>query len=1520
MANSDIENYTAEFGLSSPRASACTIPGGVRDLKSLLSIARQERAPLESSNTSNCVNNNQALHAAAATKKRQQEQGLNGRRAAAATVGHFSRRPSVDGGRAQPCAELSIDDEDGSRQRQWAMLSPRVDEADDDSTCSLFHNTASAAPAAALDDAEEFDRETVEAAVQDSFRQLCAPREVDRRSHNFFEGIIDVDREVGFGEDEDFEREENGFGSESCKASEFHPTTSCGQCSLEEGREEGHLQSPFRVIVPNSNSRGGDSELTRQQNRKFAYSCLAIESGSRARQGDIEDFMRYASLEEPEFRGGLPNQYLHSSAPEDETHLNSEKELAGENSSVDYEEEPADEEWMPTKSESGDQGMPLGSRETEWEMVRRGVPVEEEQEEGNRADAGQGYPLDSESEDIDEAIEDMLAEMREENSGQEGSEESVGQDEEPERMSLVHAAIRNRSADINGNPYSLIFLGFDDLLREADGRAERERKTLEDVMRVQEETEEVMEQQQMRWSEAEKQMQSRINLLEMQHARLLDILRETEAALTTEKERRKESRTEVDRILDMLKKERKSNKETVEKLGTSVNSLMKLRGNLAVQKSRSSEEGGPSYLQVLDTALEDMDRELQVNLTQWTKKSSEVDDHASDIDELSRWKQQRDALEEERDKVEENMTLLLRRTRERHEEMEVLWLEREALLEQKVGCLEVELQRSEMKQRRKEAEILAERVRWAEELQKHRKAWARERIAWEATVRGKEDWDCIPSASEENCLVLANAANEAPVEYSSGGSESNLEVVEPKELQDVVSNEGSSDLSKSSAGDDQISQFCVDVGQLALVIDAGVEKSTKDLCSRERQWEMERVERKELEESFQKERQDMEKRISDTTASMEMVKMDMAAREAEMEAEKKQIEGLLMQKATEVEKLNFQIKSKEHDMEVTVQKFMDEVRLIDKEVEKERKEREQVMELHFASKRKVVTDMKEREEKWDREIESMKQELGKAKMEIRHKEKEIEELKRSYLRAPSDRERQLTKAVSTLQHEKDALAAELAKEKGEVRRAMDKMFADVWKVCEEDQIQAAMAKRLGPNEELSVQRPVWESLWLEYCKHKGIGDDYKSVEGESAMERIARFEQEMSEATTVIETLRGELKMKEDQLVEAKADTETVLDKIEADWADERENLTKLVEKGKQKEIELFKELQEKEQEFIMEKEAKEKAHKAQQGESAEAISNLQGVVRELEWVLKQSKSPEANHEVESSIVRRGLIQPAVRSTDLVRVHASYLEEVDRYILELEAKMEAAENQLRGPERVTGRKWGGDPEMNLALMRIERELFSTPDSKGHLNSSSPDHERGYFSPHGSRDWDAPGGGLTGTNRKRMPRKRAPRNPERNLCLTLNGLTTLAQDTWAHGAEENLPLWQLEDRNSIASWMSPRSSTEDLYASLELPAHGVLALPSSSPPTPSRRQQKWVVDVGWLEQVRKEHAWLRQQLEIERQRVAALGRVEADNRWIEAAIIRALELKRESDSKVADMERKVNVMEVLMSKNSRCSTP
>jgi hypothetical protein len=33
-------------------------------------------------------------------------------------------------------------------------------------------------------------------------------------------------------------------------------------------------------------------------------------------------------------------------------------------------------------------------------------------------------------------------------------------------------------------------------------------------------------------------------------------------------------------------------------------------------------------------------------------------------------------------------------------------------------------------------------------------------------------------------------------------------------------------------------------------------------------------------------------------------------------------------------------------------------------------------------------------------------------------------------------------------------------------------------------------------------------------------------------------------------------------------------------------------------------------------------------------------------------------------------------------------------------------------------------------------------------------------------------------------------------------------------------------------------------------------------------------------------------------------VEADNRWIEAAVIRALELKRDSDSKVADMQRKV----------------
>jgi cell shape-determining protein MreC len=55
---------------------------------------------------------------------------------------------------------------------------------------------------------------------------------------------------------------------------------------------------------------------------------------------------------------------------------------------------------------------------------------------------------------------------------------------------------------------------------------------------------------------------------------------------------------------------------------------------------------------------------------------------------------------------------------------------------------------------------------------------------------------------------------------------------------------------------------------------------------------------------------------------------------------------------------------------------------------------------------------------------------------------------------------------------------------------------------------------------------------------------------------------------------------------------------------------------------------------------------------------------------------------------------------------------------------------------------------------------------------------------------------------------------------------------------------------------------------------------------------------------QEQAFLRQQLEVERQRVSALAQVEAENRCIEAAVVQAVEQKQESEAKVLGLQQEV----------------
>lgn len=96
----------------------------------------------------------------------------------------------------------------------------------------------------------------------------------------------------------------------------------------------------------------------------------------------------------------------------------------------------------------------------------------------------------------------------------------------------------------------------------------------------------------------------------------------------------------------------------------------------------------------------------------------------------------------------------------------------------------------------------------------------------------------------------------------------------------------------------------------------------------------------------------------------------------------------------------------------------------------------------------------------------------------------------------------------------------------------------------------------------------------------------------------------------------------------------------------------------------------------------------------------------------------------------------------------------------------------------------------------------------------------------------------------------------------------------------------------------------------------LGLPVTSP---GQRRQKWLIDAAWLDRVRKEQAFLRQQLDVERQRVSALAQVETENRLIEAAVTRAVEEKQQIEATVLGLQQEVSrLQKIVTSKSGVCS--
>jgi KaiC/GvpD/RAD55 family RecA-like ATPase len=199
--------------------------------------------------------------------------------------------------------------------------------------------------------------------------------------------------------------------------------------------------------------------------------------------------------------------------------------------------------------------------------------------------------------------------------------------------------------------------------------------------------------------------------------------------------------------------------------------------------------------------------------------------------------------------------------------------------------------------------------------------------------------------------------------------------------------------------------------------------------------------------------------------------------------------------------------------------------------------------------------------------------------------------------------------------------------------------------------------------------------------------------------RVANLDKEVANAMNAIDSLREELDTKETQLVQAKMDKETEWEDCEAALAQEYKEMLNMREKQWQQLWML------KEQELLSANDKILHQLADQRGEFA----IVQGALRELEWSI--------NH---GDIDIKAKLADISKKEGMVKVHTSHLEEVDRYILDLQTKLEESEKKRKSAEVAASiRELKRVASFDLAAVQRNRDGRPAPNMvrhDGHLIS------------------------------------------------------------------------------------------------------------------------------------------------------------------------------------------------------------
>jgi len=944
-------------------------------------------------------------------------------------------------------------------------------------------------------------------------------------------------------------------------------------------------------------------------------------------------------------------------------------------------EQVINEMWFSMRAE--DEAQEMERKERDFEMERREVQLQEEigilqgqvrrlEDELRLSHAEKEFALQKKQDEMDDIIQSMLGDMRD--SGEAKRDVAAdGGSSVPNGSELVPATANRRTA---GSPQRAIFLAFEDMLKEADERAKQERHVFESTLQAKVDLEKMFQQEQQRWHEKERHLESVSLAMEKEVSKISSVLREVELAFSVELERRKEACLEVDQVLETWKEEKRIRGEYEDKVKRLLSFLMSIK-----EKLTTGEDGEEDVTSRLASVSRDLDKELQRMSSKRfsTKRSKRLESEQS-----CRWKLQRDAAIAERDNLEEKLNLHVRRARDREAEMEAMWMEREGNLVAKCSHLEATIVHWEAKFKKRSSEVMEERKALEMELEAHRKQWAEEKTGWEAFVLHREQWLAEQvtkwtSLLASKDLELTSLKKEREELVSSFKNVKQALENQSQQIHDqqkqILENSSQTNTScesykagrNSEEGEGESCQSMEKfVHEIGAVEDG--DDAEPDICTDE-------VEKLRLE------REELEEKLSSSLKLMDELRTEFQDKIAQFDAEKKILEAGVSSKIAEVEDLAGQLNARERQMETLMQKFRDEVSNIDREVEKERKEREEVMEMHFVAKRRLVAEIREKEENWQNDLEAMTQELLESREWARQKDEDVVILKEDLQALDEQKkteEQRLSKRIYCLMKEKDVLTAALARE----QKARE---------VAETECQRFEGERAILLEELNSERHR-NSTELK----SGDNDSRSDANLQVAVDRVANMDKQIAEAMTAMERLREELKTKETQLVQAKMDAEAEWEKRQAALDREHKELLEIREQqwqqswmGKEKEI----------------LSANEKILAVQR----EEIAVVQGALRELEWSIKHG-----------DMDLKAKLAEISKKEGMVQVHTSHLEEVDQYVLDLQTKLEESEKKRKSAEIAASvLKLKRVASLDVALVQGDRDgrpLSNMVKHDGHLTS------------------------------------------------------------------------------------------------------------------------------------------------------------------------------------------------------------